>query len=166
MEASAKLGQELAALLDVESQVIGVTSGKVRAELRTLAVPKGTDLEVTAGWGIAGKGRIVMPGKGRLTEVAPPTDRPAALGAGPDLNVWLNATTDWTHVPAAVWDYTLGGYPVLKKWLSYREAKLLGRPLTPEEAVEFTRIARRIAAILLLGPALDGSYAAVKADTE
>jgi len=80
--------------------------------------------------------------------------------------VWLNATTDWTHVPAAVWDYTLGGYPVLKKWLSYREAKLLGRPLTPEEAVEFTRIARRIAAILLLGPALDGSYAAVKADTE
>jgi hypothetical protein len=166
LEASAKLGQELAALLDVESQVIGVTSGKVRAELRTLAVPKGTDLEVTAGWGIAGEGGIVMPGKGRLTEVAPPTDRPAALGAGPDLNVWLNATTGWTHVPATVWDYTLGGYPVLKKWLSYREAKLLGRPLAPEEAVEFTRIARRIAAILLLGPALDGSYAAVKADTE
>ena len=46
----------------------------------------------------------MMPGKGRLTEVAPPTDRPAALGAGPDLNVWLNATTGWTHVPAAVWD--------------------------------------------------------------
>lgn len=55
---------------------------------------------------------------------------------------------------------------MLKKWLSYREAKLLGRPLAPVEAVEFTRIARRIAAILLLGPALDGSYAAVKADTE
>ena len=166
LEASAKLGQELAALLDVETQVIGVTAGKVRPEMRSLAVPQGTDLEITAGWGIAGKGGIVMPGKGRLTEVAQPADLPVALGSGPDLNVWLNASTGWTHVPAAVWDYTLGGYPVLKKWLSYREAKLLGRPLMPEEAVEFTRIARRIAAILLLGPALDGSYAAVKADTE
>jgi hypothetical protein len=34
------------------------------------------------------------------------------------------------------------------------------------EAVEFTRIARRIAATLLLGPALDASYAAAKVDTE
>ena len=24
-------------------------------------------------------------------------------------------------VPAAVWEYTIGGYQVLKKWLSYRE---------------------------------------------
>lgn len=164
LEASAKLGQELAALLDVESQVAGVTTGKVRAELRTLAVPKGTDLEITAGWGIAGKGGIVMPGKGRLTEVAPLPDRPVALGSGPDLNIWLNGTTCWMHIPPTVWNYTLGGYPVLKKWLSYREAKLLGRPLAPEEAVEFTRIARRIAAILLLGPALDAGYAAVNAE--
>lgn len=166
LEASAKLGQELAALLDSETPVAGVTKDKFRPELKRIASMQGTDLEITAGWGIAGKGGIVMPGKGRLTEVAPPADRPAALGTSPDLNVWLNASTCWTHVPAAVWDYTLGGYPVLKKWLSYREAKLLGRPLAPEEAVEFTRIARRIAAILLLGPALDTSYAAVKADAE
>lgn len=165
LEASAKLGQELAALLDVETQVVGVTAGKVRPELRTLAVPKGTDLEVTAGWGVAGQGGIVMPGKGRFTEVAPLPDHPAALSSGPDLNVWLNGTTCWTHIPPAVWDFTLGGYPVLKKWLSYRETKLLGRPLAPEEAVEFTRIARRIAAILLLGPALDASYDTVKATT-
>jgi hypothetical protein len=28
-------------------------------------------------------------------------------------------------VPEPVWNYTLGGYQVLKKWLSYRESALL-----------------------------------------
>ena len=53
------------------------------------------------------------------------------------------------------------GYQVLKKWLSYREAPLLGRPLHEEEARYFAQVVRRIAAILLLGPALDRSYAAI-----
>ena len=52
--------------------------------------------------------------------------------------------------PAAVWDYQLGGYQVLKKWLSYRESKVLGRSLQPEEVQHFTDTARRIAAILQL----------------
>jgi hypothetical protein len=44
--------------------------------------------------------------------------------------------------PARVWDYTIGGYQVIKKWLSYREHDLLGRPLTTEEAREVMNIAR------------------------
>lgn len=60
-----------------------------------------------------------------------------------------------------VWEYTLGGYQVLKKWLSYREQPLLGRPLRPEEARYFAQVARRIAATLLMGPAVDRSYAAI-----
>jgi hypothetical protein len=60
-----------------------------------------------------------------------------------------------------VWNYTLGGYQVLKKWLSYREFPLLGRPLHSEEAQYFAQVVRRIAAILLLGPALDASYQAI-----
>ena len=32
-----------------------------------------------------------------------------------------------------MWDYTIGGYQVVKKWLSYREKPLLGRSLTPDE---------------------------------
>lgn len=56
---------------------------------------------------------------------------------------------------------TLGGYQVLKKWLSYRELPLLGRPLREDEAAWFSEVVRRIAAILLLGPALDASYAAI-----
>ena len=47
--------------------------------------------------------------------------------------------------------YTLGGYQVLKKWLSYREEPLLGRPLHKEEARYFAQVVRRVAAILLMG---------------
>ena len=57
-----------------------------------------------------------------------------------------------------MWSYTIGGYQVIKKWLSYRERPLLGRDLTPDEARYVTEMARRIAAILLLEPALDANY--------
>jgi hypothetical protein len=52
---------------------------------------------------------------------------------------------------------------VVKKWLSYREHDLLGRLLTPDEARGVTHMARRLAALLLLTPALDANYAAAKA---
>lgn len=51
---------------------------------------------------------------------------------------------------------------MIKKWLSYRERELLGRTLTADEAREVMNIARRIAAILLLEPALDANHEAVK----
>ena len=54
---------------------------------------------------------------------------------------------------------------VMKKWLSYREKPLLGRDLKVEEVREVSRMSRRIAAILLLQPALDRSYCAVKGDS-
>lgn len=64
-----------------------------------------------------------------------------------------------------VWEYTIGGYQVMKKWLSYREEKLLGRALTKDEVRYVQEMARRMAAILLLEPALDANYASVKAHT-
>jgi hypothetical protein len=64
-----------------------------------------------------------------------------------------------------VWAWTLGGYQVMKKLLSYREKALLGRGLRLEEVKEVTDMARRIAALLLLRPALDANYRAVKAAT-
>jgi hypothetical protein len=57
---------------------------------------------------------------------------------------------------------TIGGYQVVKKWLSYREQELLGRPLRSEEAREVTAMTRRLAAIILLQPGLDANYKAVK----
>ena len=88
----------------------------------------------------------------------------ACLGATTS-NVYLNDTAYWRNVPANVWEYTIGGYQVIKKWLSYREYGLLGRALTTDEAREVTHMARRIAAIVLLYPALDTNYMAVKQTT-
>jgi len=73
-----------------------------------------------------------MPSTGRLVS-RPFTDaEKAALGdaavavLGPDTcDVYLNNVAYWQNVPRRVWEYTLGGYQVLKKWLSYREAVLL-----------------------------------------
>jgi hypothetical protein len=77
-------------------------------------------------------------------------------------DVHLNDLAFWRNVPAGVWDYTIGGYQVIKKWLSYRERPLLERDLKLDEVLAVTAMVRRIAALLLLGPALDGSYRAVK----
>ena len=43
----------------------------------------------------------------------------------------------WVLINAG-WYYKLGGYQVLKKWLSYREGSILGRPLMLEEVQHFT----------------------------
>ncbi len=83
---------------------------------------------------------------------------------GPDtLDVYLNEMAYWKNVPRQVWEYTLGGYQVLKKWLSYREKAILGRGLRIEEVAHVRDTARRIAALLLLGPQLDANYAATVA---
>jgi hypothetical protein len=57
---------------------------------------------------------------------------------------------------------TIGGYKVIKKWLSYREKPLLGRVLTIDEVRYVQEMARRIATILLLQPALDANNESVK----
>ena len=163
--ASAELGRQAAALLDTETPVEGVTKGKLRPELKTIAelsCPAKTDLKVTAGWGHAGQGGVTMPGKGKLVT--------SILDVGPDYklpwfefhDVYLNEAACWKDIPAPVWDYTIGGYQVIKKWLSYREFELLGRALMPDEAREVTHMARRIAALILLQPELDRNYQAVK----
>lgn len=65
-------------------------------------------------------------------------------------DIHLNDAAYWRNVPSAVWNYKLGGYQVLKKWLSYREQRVLGRPLKSDEVAHFMNTARRIAAILQL----------------
>jgi hypothetical protein len=60
-----------------------------------------------------------------------------------------------------VWKYTISGYQVIKKWLSYREKPLLGRGLTVVEVRTVTETARRIAALLALQAELDENYYAV-----
>ena len=163
---SASRGRQLAALLDSDTPVIGVTTPPLRPELAAIAVPATThggnmaddDFTVSAGWGHFGSGDAVMPGQGRIVERDYTTDERTALSqAIPDFEqVWGETTCDvyindrayWRNVPAAVWNYHRGGYQALKKWLSYREERVLGRALQPEEAQHFTDTARRIGAIL------------------
>ncbi len=82
----------------------------------------------------------------------------AALLGTTCYDVYLNDVAYWQCVPANVWRYTTGGYQVLKKWLSYRERRVLGRDLHPHESREVTAITRRVAALLLLAPALNVCY--------
>ena len=103
--------------------------------------------------------RIILTGDDQIA-----ADEALALLGERTFDVYLNEVAYWRNVPLRVWEYTLGGHQVLKKWLSYRERPLLGRDLTAEEVREVTAIARRVAAVLLLGPALDASYAAAAGD--
>ena len=162
LAASAARGRELAALLDSETPVPGVTTGALRPEMAAIAVPSttdggnmaGDDFSVTASWGHFGQGEAVMPGQGRAVERPYTAEERAALGKSADtlgettFDIYLNDRAYWRNVPSAVWSYKLGGYQVLKKWLSYRERGVLGRALRPEEVQHFTDTARRIAGIL------------------
>ena len=162
LAASAARGRELAALLDSDTPVPGVTAGALRPEIAAIAVPAtagggnmaGDDFALTAGWGHFGQGDAVMPGRGRAVERPYTADERAALGGTAQFlgettfDIHLNGRAYWRNVPAAVWSYKLGGYQVLKKWLSYRERGVLGRALLPEEVQHFTDTARRIGAVV------------------
>lgn len=168
--------------------VKGVTAGKLRPEIKGLGSvaavdggqldPAGGDLALTAGWGHLANGAI-MPARGRIEERDYTVAELAAIeqGAGAlgltladalallgekTCDVYLNARACWRNVPRNVWTYTIGGYQVIKKWLSYREEKVLGRALHPEEAREVTAMVRRLGALCLLQPTLDANYCAVK----
>ena len=159
---SAARGRELAALLDPDTSVPDVTTGTLRPDIAAIAVPAtvdgrnmtGDDFALTAGWGHYGTGDAVMPGQGRVVERDYTADERAALGDATGVlgqttfDIYLNDNAYWRNVPAAVWRYKLGGYQVLKKWLSYRERAVLRRPLKPEEIQHFTDTARRIAGVL------------------
>lgn len=189
LRASAVLGARLEALLDPDEPVPGVTTGTLEPPLGAFGAITRADggqltpaeLAITAGWGHGGAGKPVMPGQGRLTqrdaytaeELAQIEAAAAARGEamrdllarlGPPVDVWLNDAGYWRTVPRTVWEFRIGGYQVVKKWLSYRQADVLGRPLTTAEAREVTAMIRRLAAILLMQSALDANYRAIRED--
>jgi hypothetical protein len=161
--------------LDPDTPVPGITTGTIDPPLATIAVParRGggplTEAEraLTAGWGHAGKDGAAMPGRGRIVS-RPYTPAEDAAAACPTLgtttnDIFLNDTGYWRNIPAEVWNFTIGGYQVLKKFLSYRELPLLKRPLTPGEVRYVRDVARRLAALRLMAPELDANYRACAA---
>ncbi|HEU5415375.1 MAG TPA: type ISP restriction/modification enzyme [Candidatus Angelobacter sp.] len=188
---SAELGERIAKLLDSEAQVESITTGNVRPDLRTMCnpvsltgkplIPK-EDLIISAGWGHPGKEGVVMPGSGRVEERDYSNEEKELIQKGAQdlgltleealdligestFDVFMNEHAYWKNIPKIVWFYTIGGYQVIKKWLSYREGKILKRAISADEARHVRDVARRIAAICLMEPELDANYAGVKAST-
>ena len=175
---SSTLGRQVAALLNTEADIPGVTCGTVAKHMRVLGGISSTNLYVRAGWGsVDSQGRI-NPGRGRTrlrnwTEAEKTAmvtgfaedDIPEARGfalLGQAVDVYLNDTTCWRGVPEAVWDYVIGGYLVIKKWLSYREEAIMGRALTKDEVREVTAIVRRLTTLILISDQLNANYSACR----
>ena len=179
---SAKLGEQIAQLIDTENKNPGNNFPKLKqigvishVENKQLNSDAG-ELAINVGWGHSGKEGVTMPGKGKIVERGYTQEELASFQKNLDItseqvtqllgnvtcDVYLNDLAYWKNIPLKVWEYTIGGYQVIKKWLSYREEKLLGRSLTVDEVLEVNSIAKRITAILLLEPTLDENYVITK----
>lgn len=188
---SARLGESVAALLNLAADVEGVTRGEIRPGLREMAVlwnadaesslpeDEPSDIPVTMEWGKLTTECAVLPSHGMLGTREYTIEEKAGLERGAwavgvqsgpayaclgdvTYDIHLNEKTMIRNTPSQVWSYTIGGYQVLKKWLSYRETAILGRPLTRAEVGEFCQIVRRIAALALLTPRLNRNYAVMR----
>ena len=178
LDKSIALGAQVAALLDSEAEVPSVTCGTVAKHMRVLGGISSTNLAVNAGWGSCDSQGRINPGHGRTKPRNWTEAEKKAMVAGfaedgigetrgfnllgPAVDVYLNDTTCWCGVPEAVWNYVIGGYLVIKKWLSYREEAILGRALTKDEAREVTAMVRRLTALVLLSDQLDANYSACR----
>jgi hypothetical protein len=171
----------LSGLLNTEIDVPSITSDKIVEHYRVLGGISAADLKVNVGWGRADKKGSVYPGTGKIvTREWTQAERDALRAGfasakipeirgldllGKPIDVYLNGTTHWRAVPEKVWEFYIGGYQVIKKWLSYREEPLIGRALTKEEAREVTGMVRRLAAIVLMTDELDANYVAARDHT-
>ena len=185
LKASAQLGQLIANLLDIDASN-AERDPATRAHRDTIArvirsdgkppIPEAGDLAITAGWAIeqartqksGAVSRIVMPGRGRFevrersgVEHGALTEEDLDLLGSQVVDVYLNERVCWKGVPEAVWDFKIGGFQVLRKWLSYRELSVLGRDLNVAEVRQFARICRRLTELVLLCPRLDANYRSV-----
>jgi Type ISP C-terminal specificity domain len=162
-----KVGDRLAALLDASreadatvSEVIGLHRMRHLAVLATVddapIRPDGEELTIAYFGG--GRGKFIP---------RPFHDEENALVAwgGHTGDLWLNKRVFVQNVPVNVWEFEIGGYPVLKKWLGYRQSKRRGgKPMTIRELRTMTGIVRRLAALLELRVELDEIYEAVSTD--
>jgi hypothetical protein len=74
-------------------------------------------------------------------------------------DLYINDSMFFRHVPERVWRYELGGYPVIKKWLGYRDrGRRPGVTLSIQEAGHLRSMVHRLAAVLRLQTSLNGLY--------
>ncbi len=73
--------------------------------------------------------------RGRWMERQPQEEEDVMAAWGTDTgDLFINDEILFAKVPERIWRYELGGYPVLKKWLGYRDTRRRsGRALSLEE---------------------------------
>ena len=73
-------------------------------------------------------------------------------------DIHVNGTTYWRNIPSNVWRFTVGGYQIIKKWLSYRESALLARDMTFRDIASmhgsYRKVEETIPALQLIGQTL------------
>jgi hypothetical protein len=156
-------GELLARLLDssmdARDQVFSVLGEEHAAQLAQLRKHDGSairpeDLRITQNYWGGSKGRWVA----RAFEVEEEAPRLWGERTG---DLYIADGVYFSNIPEPIWKYELGGYPVLKKWLGYRQAdRREGQPLSPEERRWFKSIVQRIAALIAISPTLDELYSA------
>lgn len=162
----AGLGDAVAILLDPLADATRVLRDLLGSAPRSLAVVRARESEVVR----EGDLQVTVPyyggAQGAWTERAPREPEASDPSWGETTGeLWLNDTIFLANVPQQVWRYELGGYPVIKKWLGYRDDRRRpGRGLTVPELDHLREIVHRLAALLLLREKLDGAYERAVAD--
>ena len=159
-EEIAALGEQLARLIDPREDAGPVLQDLLGEDAKTLAAVrrigggsvKESDLVVEYSYFGSAAGRW----ESRVPESAESESSHWGELTG---DLFLNDRVFLRHVPQAVWRYEMGGYPVLKKWLGYRDARRRdGAPLTLAEVTHLRGMIHRIAALLTLRAQMDSAY--------
>lgn len=143
---------------DVIDKVLTPANAKLLGQLRRAddAQIAADDLKISITYWGGGKGKWIP--RAFLESELPNSALVDAWGERTG-DLYLNAQAYFSNVPEAVWTYQLGGYPILKKWLGYRQANRRdGRPLTDSERRWLRQMIQRISALLALGSSLDALY--------
>jgi hypothetical protein len=160
LAAGAELGAQIAVLLDPIANSGHLLKQVLGADLRSLATVRSRagrtlaagDMVVTCSYfgGAAGRWVERAPAEGEAA-------RPCWGDGTGDL--YLNDDVFLANVPERVFKLELGGYPVLRKWLGYRDAgRRPGVALSLAELDHLRAMVHRLAALLALHEALDRLY--------
>jgi hypothetical protein len=160
LDEAARLGDTVGMLLDPAADATGELRGILGPSQRSLAVVasrgrkavRDSDLIVTYSFFGAAQGAW----KERRPQRDEAFESPWGEVTG---DLYLNSDVYLRNVPERIWRYELGGYPVIKKWLGYRDTgRRHGQPLTLAELKHLRDMVQRIAALLVLQGELDVAY--------
>ena len=179
LQKSVKLGEKLALILNgKENEPMPV--GEFPNEIRQFGLIQGLDLHVT-GWGHYDKEGSVQPNR-RVLKSRPWCDGEKKalrkiftameieekrgmklLGKAVDIDLSTDKEPNqWCGIPDSVWKCRIGRYPVIRKWLSYRDISILGRDLNDSEARHVSNVVQRLTILILMSDRLDVNYAACR----